>query len=125
MKEFEIEMRKFFEENDLIQNKVFFGDTLVGKLNEKINVKITFATNRIAYQYTGFLIEIINKEKGEVDSVYIEFSDIIGKEPVLSEANVFYLWEYNNKLSWYGSAPTHIQIEMITETVNKYISLYK
>ena len=125
MKEYEIEMRKFFDENFLIQNKVYFGDVLIGKLNEKLNVKITYATNRIANQYTGFLIEVINKTKGEIDSVYIEFSDIIGKEPKLLEENIFYLWECDNKLEWYGSAPTSIQREMITETINKYLNLYK
>lgn len=124
MKEFEKIMRDFFENENLIGDKVFFGKTLTGRLNETTNVKISFETLMVADNYYGFQIKIINKVNGPVDTVFIEFGDVTGKIQTLDGEKSLYIWKNGNKVDWYCVRPTTLQIKEIVKRVDDYLKLY-
>ena len=124
MKEFEKLMRDFFENENLIGDKVFFGKTLTGRLNGTTNVKISFETLMVADNYYGFQIKIINKVNGPVDTVFIEFGDVTGKIQTFDGEKSLYIWKNGNKVDWYCVRPTTSQIKEIVKRVDSYLKLY-
>ena len=122
---FEKEMRHFFEKDNLIENKVFVGKILTGKLNDTTNVKIYWDTLGVADNYVGFTIKIINKINGVVDSIFIKFSDILGFIEYGDRKIAHYLWDSRDNVDWYGPKPTAFQIQKVIDVISDYIKLYK
>ena len=125
MNSFEKEMRKFFATDKLIEDKVYFGATLTGRLNDTTNVKVYFDTQMVADKYCGFTVMIINKTSGVVDRVYIKFSDILGTITVGPNKMSIHLWKDREDVSWYCHTPTAKEIKDVMTVVSNYIKLYK
>lgn len=126
MNKFEKEMRSFFKKDTLIENKVYFGKVMLGKINNDTNVKIYFNSIGVADEYYGFSIEIINKVNGVVDSVYIKFGDILGIVDI-GTCKIFHhiTDDRYGKISWYSAVPTEKEIDKVMTVISNYISLYK
>ena len=118
MNKFESEMKLFFKNYDKLQDTLFYHNIMIGRLNNVLNVKVSFTNGIEADRYYGMLVEIINKETGIIDKQFFNFSNIIGKAPMVSGTSAsFYLWNYRGDIDWYGSAPTAIQRKKFTEVV--------
>ena len=122
---FEKEMRHFFKNDKLIENKVFIGKVLTAKLNETTNIKVFWDTQIVADNYLGFTIKIINKANGVIDTIYVKISDIIGLIDFGDRKIHHYIWENRGDVGWYGPEPTEQQIQKVMNVISDYIMLYK
>lgn len=122
---FEKELRRFFENNTLIEDKVFVGKVLTGKLNSTTNIKIYWDTLGVADTYPGFNVKIINKSNGVVDAIYVKFSDIIGRVNLGDRKQTYYVWISSGEAEWYSPSPKAAQVKKITDVISDYIKLYK
>ena len=121
---FEKEIREFFNKETLIGDKVFNDKTLIGRLNDKINVKVELRSGMYADHYYGFRIELINKETGVIDSTFIEFASLWGKFKLGPNMLSPHIWVSNGDAEWYGFQPTLTNKKQITKAIDNYIALY-
>lgn len=123
---YEKTMREFLQNDNLLQKKVFHDKVVVGALNNTTNVKISFHNFGLADNYHGFLVQIINKERGIVDSQTFRFNCIVGREQTQKERTspTPHLWEYNGDVTWAGGTFTDDEKQEIMSFVQKYLFLY-
>ena len=118
---YEKEMRDFLNDDKMLSQKVFVDKTVVGRLNGCTTARISFHSFGIADNYHGFIVQIINKEHGIVDTQIFRFSDIVGKSDNGSSPH---LWEYMDDVTWAGGTLTSKQREQIMTVVRSYLFLY-
>lgn len=112
---FEEEMRKLLEEDKILTMKVFCDKFVIGKLNDDINVKISFENFGMGNTYYGLLVEVINKIKGPIDKQTFRFSHILDKNPRISVEP--------SKTSWIQGM-TEYEQNQVMRIIYNYISLY-
>ena len=64
---FENEMRKMFEETDIVTDKKFTGKTMLGKLDDDKLLKLQFISTNSYEHCDAILVSIIWKNKGVLD----------------------------------------------------------
>lgn len=122
----EKEMRAMMCSCDCLTDILYNGESAIGRLNEDINVKISFDGGIMADERNGILVEIINKRLGRIDAMKFKFSDILGMTKMPSGREVrHYLWKNSGEFDWYGPAPTSVQKQKIMGAIYTYIRLYK
>ena len=124
----EKEMRKFLECCACLQDLVFHDQMVIGQLNSKINVKISFYGGIEADSRHSLLVEIINKESGKIDATSFHFSNIIGRVKMNNgDMTNRHLWKgfHCNEFEWYCGEPSKAERKKIMDLVYAYINLYK
>ena len=71
---FEQEMRKLFSQGLSLREPVFVGRVCYGKLEGDIRVRMEFATQGVADQYSALKVAMLNRKEGLIDSVTLRFS---------------------------------------------------
>ena len=123
-------MKKIFEK----ELKLIFGELkledvfvrnnmLIGKLNEKIIVKIRFDDCSCVDSFGYICVDIINKEFGTINSDKILLKDIFQTN---ANSNYKpYIYKNNNgNYSWYVE-PTDADRKNLFEYVDKYLNYFK
>ncbi len=122
---FEQEMRQMFGDTDIIQDAIFVGKTMLGRLDDDLRVKLQFISTHTSGHYDTIQATIINRTEGVIDKQNFRFADIIGSfsRPGLSSIDP-HMWEYNAKPEWYTPV-TLSQKAQIADTVLDYIAMYQ
>ena len=118
---FEKELHRLFDDSERISDDtVFVGKTMITKIGEDLRAKVQFVNTKISGQYDALRLTIINRQEGTVDSETFKFKDIIDmkgdREP--------HIWEDGQRVDWYIYHPTAYDYNLISDTVEDYISLY-
>ena len=92
---------------------------VAGSISTKINVKISFCNFCLADHYSGFKVQVINKEYGVIDTQTFRFSDIIDKKTTTP-----HLWVHGNDVSWSGGTFSDEQKREIVSFIIHYLFLY-
>ena len=121
---FEKELRNMFGHTDIIQNPVFAGRCLIGKLGDDIRVKLQFIDPYVRYEYTTIQADIINKSEGLVDRQSFRMLDIIGMRKRESWAHEPYIWENDGTTKWYGEVLPSEKAK-IADTILSYVEMYQ
>lgn len=121
MKFFEDELFKIFGEFESLSESTLFSDkTMISNIGDNLRAKVSFVSTGIKDNYDALRIQIIHRDRGELDSHTLRFSDMIGtkngKQP--------YAWVYNNQAEWYNYTPTTSDRTLIREKVENYISMW-
>ena len=118
---FEKELHRLFDDSERISaDAVFAGKTMIAPIGEDLRAKVQFVNTKISGQYDALRLTIINRNEGTVDSETFKFKDIIGmkgdREP--------HIWEDGQRVDWYIYHPTAYDYNLISDTVEDYISMY-
>lgn len=118
---FEKELHRFFDDSECIsEDAVFAGKTMIAPIGEDLRAKVQFVYTNTHAKYDALRLTIINRHEGTVDSETFKFKDIIGmkgeREP--------HIWEDGQRVDWYIYHPTAYDYNLISDTVEDYISMY-
>ena len=121
---YERQLKKMFNdlETDGIDT-VFAGKAMLTKISDDLRAKVEFVTGRMASQYEGVKLSIINKNEGLIDSQTFMFHEIIGLKGAARDRKP-HIWDDNGKAAWFGYEPTPSEFENIASKVESYIYMY-
>lgn len=123
---FENEMRKMFEETDIVTDKKFTGKTMLGKLDDDKLLKLQFISTNSYEHCDAILVSIIWKNKGVLDKETIRFSDVVGMYNRGSGLEKIepHMWIYNGEAEWYTPL-SNAQKKEIASAVMDYAEMYQ
>ena len=121
---YERQLRRMF--SDIAEDStdtVFAGKAMLTKISDDLRAKVEFVTGRMASQYEGLKLSIINKNEGLIDSQTFMFHEIIGLKGAARDRKP-HIWDDNGKAAWFGYEPTPSELENIASKVEDYIWMY-
>jgi len=127
---FEKELRKLFENSEVLDAPCFAGRVCMARLTDTSNVKLEFVTLGTVEHYEGIKATMLNRNEGQIDLAVFRFADILGKKEIPGNPNfrdgVYpYVWKYNGKYEWYAYEPTPRDSELMTETIDGYLVMFQ
>jgi len=126
---FDKELCKIFGDDLVLDNTKYIGRSCYGELDGNIRMKATFASMELSSHYDAIKLQLLNRTEGEIDTVVIRFNEIWGKKAVSNphfQNGVFpHLWLSDNKLEWYVYQPTPRDIEILRDSIQEYVSVFK
>ena len=95
---YERELRKLFENSDLMDHPRFSGRVCIGELGKDLRVRAEFLSTCVANQYDAIRLTVLNRTEGVVDRTMLRFKDVWGKKPVPGNPNfrsgvLAHLWD--------------------------------
>ena len=121
---YEQQLKSMFPELDTKSgDTVFAGKSMLSVISDDLRAKVEFMTGRVAGQYEGLRLSIINKNEGIIDSQSFMFYEIIGMKGSEKDRKP-HIWDDNGKASWFAYEPTDAELESIGSKVEEYVWLY-
>ena len=121
---FENNLRKMFENSEVIDDPYFCGNCMIGRLDEDVRIKVRFTTQGVSDNYPALAAKILNRAEGEIDSQHFKFSDILGTRGGDNYKEV-HAWTYNGETEWYGYQPTVADMDKIAGAVESYAAMFQ
>lgn len=81
---FEQELRKLFEDEEMIQSPQFSGRACLGTLDYDVRVRAEFVTTKVADYYDALKITVLNRKDGVIDRILLRIEDMIGRKKIPS-----------------------------------------
>ena len=127
---FEQELRKLFEDGEIIQSPHFAGRACLGMLGTDLRVKAQFVTTGVADHYDALKLSILNRSDGLIDTLTLKLRDVWGKKPVPQNPNfrdgiVPHIWVDGGKPEWYAYQPTPADMERLCQAVEQYLEPFR
>ena len=121
---YEQQLKSMFPELDTKSgDTVFAGKAMLSVISDDLRAKVEFITTRVAGQYEGLRLSIINKHDGVIDSQAFMFHEIIGLKGPKKDQKP-HVWDDNGKPDWFVYEPTDAELESIGSKVEEYVWLY-
>lgn len=121
---YEQQLKSMFPELDTKSgDTVFAGKAMLSVISDDLRAKVEFVTGRVAGQYEGLRLSIINKNEGVIDSQSFMFHEIIGMKGSARDRKP-HVWDDNGKADWFGYTPTEAELTKIGAKVEDYIWMY-
>ena len=106
---YEQQLKSMFHELDTKSgDTVFAGKAMLSVISDDLRAKVEFVTGRVAGQYEGLRLSIINKNEGVIDSQSFMFHEIIGMKGSARDRKP-HVWDDNGKADWFGYTPTEAE----------------
>ena len=122
---YEKELRAMFERDGTITEKQFAGRVLLGRLGDKLLVKVSFVPFWTGSHFNALQVVFLNRAKGFVDKENFLFQDMIGPQKWNGTDDVEpQVWEYGGSPAWLIPI-TGSQRQKIADTVLGYIRLFQ
>lgn len=126
---FEQEMKKIMGKSSVLKDQKYTGRKCYGTIDGDLRGCVEFVTLGISNHYEGIRASVINRREGQVDSVVLRFSDLLGKKkvnnPNFSEGIVPYIWEDRTAPAWYVYHPSPKDYESMGEALDNYLSIFQ
>lgn len=105
---YEQELRKIIGEQ--YPDATYVGRVCYVRLSDMNRAKIQFVTGSVANQYNALQLTILNRSEGQVDTLRLRFSDLLGTK-VTSNPNFRngvdpHIWDDYGKVDWYVYHPS-------------------
>lgn len=121
---YEKQLRRMFEDSEVLSaDTIFAGKGMLSFIDSDLRAKVEFITGRVAGQYEGLKLSIINRTDGIVDSQNFMFHEIIGLKGSNRDRKP-HIWDDNGKANWFGYEPTPNEMSLIASKVEDYVSMY-
>ncbi len=121
---YEQQLKRMFPELDTQSgDTIFAGKSMLSIIGDDLRAKVEFVTTRVAGQYEGLRLSIINKNEGVIDTQAFMFHEIIGLKGPQKERRP-HIWDDNGNPNWFVYEPTTAELEQIGEKVESYIWMY-
>ena len=99
------------------------------RLNDMNRAKIQFVTGMIASQYNALQLTILNRSEGQVDTLRLRFSDLLGTKmtshPNFRNGVEPHIWDDYGKVDWYVYHPTRQDYEKLSNAVSDYLEVFQ
>lgn len=129
MNTFERELKKIFDGCGSLTNPTFVGSACYGEVGPDLKAKIQFVSMGVHNQFDALRITVINRTEGQVDTVTLRFSDLLGKKrvsnPYFQEGLYPYIWKNQNDVQWYVYRPTTADYAIIREAAASYLDVFR
>lgn len=105
---YEQELRKIVGER--YPDATYVGRACYVRLSDMNRAKIQFVTGIVSNQYNALQMTILNRSEGQVDTLCLRFSDLLGTKmtsnPNFRNGVEPHIWDDYGKVSWYLYHPT-------------------
>ena len=127
---YESELRKLFENSDLMDRPRFSGRVCVGELGKDLRVRAEFLSTCVANQYDAIRLTVLNRTEGVVDRTTLRFKDVWGKKPVPGNPNfrsgvLAHLWDDRGDVDWYAYHPSAADYDSLRQAIGQYLSMFR
>lgn len=127
---FEQELRKLFEDGQLIQNPQFVGRACLGDLGRDLRVRAEFRDPFAVREYDVLSIKVLNRTGGEVDKITLRIEEMIGIKkipghPTFCNGLSPHIWTYNGKTEWYGYHPNAGDYQAMRQAAGQYLDVFR
>lgn len=124
---FEQELRRIV--GDEYPDATFVGRACYVRLSEMNRAKLQFISTSIASHYDALRLTILNRNEGQVDTLTLRFSDLLGKKQV-SNPNFRdgvdpYIWDDHGQASWYVYHPDSRDYQKLTDAATDYLEVFQ
>lgn len=121
---YEKQLKRMFSDLDTQSgDTVYAGKAMLSIISDDLRAKVEFVTGRMASQYEGLKLSIINKNEGVIDTQTFMFYEIIGLKGSARDRKP-HVWDDNGNANWFGYEPTSAELEKIAAKVEDYIFMY-
>ena len=121
---YEKQLKRMFPDFDTQSgDTIFAGKAMLSIISDDLRAKVEFITTRVAGQYEGLRLSIINKHDGAIDSQAFMFHEIVGLKGPKKDQKP-HVWDDNGKPDWFVYEPTTEELEQIGSKVEDYIFMY-
>ena len=121
---YEKQLKRMFPDFDRQSgDTIFAGKAMLSIISDDLRAKVEFITTRVAGQYEGLRLSIINKHDGVIDSQAFMFHEIIGLKGQKKDQKP-HVWDDNGKPDWFVYEPTTEELEQIGSKVEDYVFMY-
>ena len=121
---YEKQLKRMFPDFDTQSgDTIFAGRSMLSIISDDLRAKVEFITTRVAGQYEGLRLSIINKHDGVIDSQAFMFHEIIGLKGPKKDQKP-HVWDDNGKPDWFVYEPTTEELEQIGSKVEDYVFMY-
>ena len=121
---YEKQLKRMFSDFDRQSgDTIFAGKAMLSIISDDLRAKVEFITTRVAGQYEGLRLSIINKHDGVIDSQAFMFHEIIGLKGPKKDQKP-HVWDDNGKPDWFVYEPTTEELEQIGSKVEDYVFMY-
>lgn len=97
------------------------------RLSDMNRAKIQFVTGSVANQYNALQLTILNRSEGQVDTLRLRFSDLLGTKatsnPNFRNGVDPHIWDDYGKVDWYVYHPTRQDYEKLSNAVSDYLEV--
>ena len=127
---YERELRKLFENSDLMDHPQYSGRVCVGELGKDLRVRAEFFSTCVANQYNAIRLTVLNRTEGVVDRTLLRFKDVWGKKPVPGNPNfrsgvMPHLWDDRGDVDWYAYHPSAADYDVLRQSIGQYLSVFR
>lgn len=123
---FEQELKKIVE--PVCSDATYVGRACYVRLSEANRAKLQFVTCGYASHYDAIRATVLNKHEGEVDTLMLRFSDLLGTKrvsnPNFREGISPYVWDDHGKVDWYVYHPTRQDYQALSKAVSEYLEVF-
>ena len=124
---YEQELRKIVGER--YPDATYVGRACYVRLSDMNRAKIQFVTGIVSNQYNALQMTILNRSEGQVDTLRLRFSDLLGTK-VTSNPNFRngvdpHIWDDYGKVDWYVYHPTRQDYEKLSNAVSDYLEVFQ
>lgn len=124
---YEQELRKIVGER--YPDATYVGRACYVRLSDMNRAKIQFVTGIVSNQYNALQMTILNRSEGQVDTLRLRFSDLLGTK-VTSNPNFRngvdpHIWDDYGKVDWYVYHPTLQDYEKLSNAVSDYLEVFQ
>lgn len=121
---YEKQFKRMFPDFDTQSgDTIFAGKAMLSIISDDLRAKVEFITTRVAGQYEGLRLSIINKHDGVIDSQAFMFHEIVGLKGPKKDQKP-HVWDDNGKPDWFVYEPTTEELEQIGSKVEDYVFMY-
>lgn len=121
---YEKQLKRMFPDFDTQSgDTIFAGKAMLSIISDDLRAKVEFITTRVAGQYEGLRLSIINKHDGVIDSQAFMFHEIVGLKGTKKDQKP-HVWDDNGKPDWFVYEPTTEELEQIGSKVEDYVLMY-
>ena len=124
---YEQELRKIVGEQ--YPDATYVGRACYVRLSDMNRAKIQFVTGIVANQYNALQMTILNRSEGQVDTLRLHFSDLLGTKATsnLNFQNGVdpHIWDDYGKVDWYVYHPTRQDYKILSDAVSEYLDVFQ
>ena len=124
---YEQELRKIVGER--YPDATYVGRACYVRLSDMNRAKIQFVTGIVSNQYNALQMTILNRSEGQVDTLRLRFSDLLGTKmtsnPNFRNGVEPHIWDDYGKVSWYVYHPTQQDYEALSDAVSDYLEVFQ
>ena len=137
---YEQELRKIVGER--YPDAAYVGRACYVRLSDMNRAKIQFVTGIVANQYNALQLTILNRSEGQVDTLRLRFSDLLGTKMTSNpnfrngvEPHIWddygkagaepHIWDDDGQAGWYVYHPTRQDYEVLSDAVSDYLEVFQ